>query len=219
MEKVILIAGISGELSTEMLQEALSRRFQTIVAMNPEAEHPPIGEDWERLLRYLEWNKRSSLSAKSLVLEVLSFADALDEVFLVFEPPKDGRPLHELPVAEIEKVFDEWMKGFLFLSKELIFHFQRRKKGTLTFVQYEPIPIITPLSLGSSAFFRAMGNALFTQYQNEPFIVRGFQSHTEDVKDFARFLLAPREKPEKTYGKWTKYSGKSSFWSFGRSGS
>lgn len=217
MEKAILIAGISGELQTEILQEALSRRFQTIVAMDPEVEHPPIGEDWEKLLRYLEWNKRSSLSAKSLVLEVLSYTDSLDEVFLVFEPPKDGRPLHELPVTEIEKTFDGWMKGVIFLTKELILQFQRRKKGTLTFVQYEPAPVVTPLSLGSSSFFRAMGNAVFTQYQNEPFILRGFQSSTEDVKDFARFLLAVREKPEKTYGKWTKYSGKSSFWSFGRS--
>lgn len=217
MEKAILIAGISGELQTEILQEALSRRYQTVVAMDPEVEHPPIGEDWEKLLRYLEWNKRSSLSAKNLVLDVLSHADSLDEVFLVFEPPKDGRPLHELPVAEIERTFDGWMKGFLFLTKELILQFQRSKKGTLTFVQYEPTPLVTPLALGSSSFFRAMGNALFNQYQNEPFILRGFQSTTEDVKDFARFLLAPREKPEKTYGKWTKYSGKSSLWSFGRS--
>ncbi len=217
MEKAILIAGISGELQTEIVQEALSRRFQTIVAMDPEVEFPPIGEDWEKLLRYLGWNKRSSLSAKSLVLEVASFTDLLDEVFLVFEPPADGRPLHELPAAEIERIFDGWMKGFLFLTKELILQFQRRKKGILTLVQYEPTPVVTALSLGSSSFFRAMGNALFTQYQNEPFVLRGFQSSTEDVKDFARFLLAPREKPEKTYGKWTKYTGKSSFWSFGRS--
>jgi len=217
MEKAILIAGISGDLQTEILQESLSRRYKTAVALDPEAEHPPIGDDWEKLLRYFEWNKRSSLSAKNLVLEVLSFADSLEEVFLLFEPPKDGRPLHELPVAEIEGTFDGWMKGFLFLIKELILQFQRRKKGTLTLVQYEPTPLLTPLSLGSSSFFRAMGNALFTQYQNEPFVTRGFYSTAEEVKDFARYLLSLQEKPEKTYGKWTKYTGKTSFWSFRRS--
>ncbi|GAB4221595.1 MAG: hypothetical protein Kow009_11710 [Spirochaetales bacterium] len=217
MEKAILIAGVAGELQTEILQVSLSHRFRTAVALDPEVEHPPIGEDWENLLKYFEWNKRSSLSAKSLVREVLCFSESLDEAFLVFEPPKEDRPFHEMPVSEMERTLDGWMKGFLFLGKELILHFQRQKKGMLTLVQYEPVPSLSPLSQASSSFFRAFGNALFTQYQNEPFVLRGFQSGTPDVKEFARFLISTREKPEKTYGRWSKYSGKTSFWSFGRS--
>ncbi|HOV38135.1 MAG TPA: hypothetical protein PLG79_05385 [Spirochaetales bacterium] len=217
MEKTILIAGISGELQTELVQEALSQRYRTAVALDPGTERPPIGEDWENLLKYFEWNKRSSLSARNLILEVQSFAEILDEAFFIFEPPPDGRPLHEVPIIEIESTVDEWTKGFLFLTKELLTLFQKKKRGLLTLVLHEHSLSVSPLSTGVVSCFRAMGSALFAQYQNESFTLRGFQSATRDVKDFVHFLVTTWEKPEKTFGKWTKYSSKGSLWSFGRS--
>ncbi|MFQ3620952.1 MAG: hypothetical protein SNJ78_08395 [Spirochaetales bacterium] len=217
METTILIAGTAGELYTELLNQSLSRQYNIAAALDPEAEHPVIEEDWAEMLQYFRWNKSSALSAKNLLLEVFSVVSELKEVFLIYQPPEDGRPLHEIPVVETERVLDHWVKGYLFFVKELLLHFQRRKKGILTFILQESYPSLSPLGLSTSAFFKGLGSALFNHYQNEPFALRGFHSQTSDIKDFISHLFSLEQRVDKTLGKWNKYSGKSSFWSFGRS--
>ena len=69
----------------------------------------------------------------------------------------------------------------------------------------------------AAAVFRSIGDELFTAYQNEPILLRGFESQTDQLEDFARFVLTgTNEKPERSRGKWLRYGGKSGLFSFVR---
>jgi NAD(P)-dependent dehydrogenase (short-subunit alcohol dehydrogenase family) len=202
---------------TDLVQGALSGNDRVIATLDPGTEQPPIEPDWQQNLHYVVWNRRSPLSARNLINDGLNRFERIDEVFVVFAPEGNGTAFHELSSADIEENLDVNFKGYLFLLKELFGLFQRQKSGTISLVHYEGITEIpAPLYAAAAGAFRTLVSALFAQYRNEQFHIRGFHSSVPQTKDFASYLLGITERPEKTSGRWFKYSGRAGLFSFGR---
>ncbi len=217
MGKTFLIAGTWAAVTIELIQGALSRKDRVLAALNPDVEQPPIEPDWEKNLRYIPWNRRSPLSAKTFILEGANAFERIDEAFLVYAPGGEGRVVHDSSLADIEETLDENLKGFFFLLKELFSRFEKQRSGILSCVYYDKgMENLPPLEAAVAGAFRSLVPTLQQNYRNEGFLVRGFHATADQPREFAQYLLGFSERTEKTAGRWVKYSGKAGFFSFGR---
>ncbi len=219
MERHVLIAGRGSAVLEALVQEAIGAKARVLRTLDSGQDKPPVPEGSEDLLGLTIWNRRSPLSARSVVIRAANVLSNIDEAFIVYSSSDEKfRPFHELSPTDIELKVDSDVKGYLFLTKEVLAQLSRQRGGTISLVFQHPGAILgSPLEAVASAGFRSTGDELFMAYQNEPIILRGFESTAGDVNEFARYVFAAgTEKAERTRGKWQRFTGKSGLFSFGR---
>ncbi|TVQ95839.1 MAG: hypothetical protein EA403_17275 [Spirochaetaceae bacterium] len=126
--------------------------------------------------------------------------------------------LHELSAPDIDRAVDEQVKGRLFLIREAVAALRRDGGGTLSLIMIGEISAETPpLEADLAAGFLALGRSMFTWYRNEPITIRGYQTDESLLDDFSSRLVEEltADSP-KTAGKWQRFTGRSSLFSFGR---
>jgi hypothetical protein len=218
MDKTILLTGKRNSLSLDILEEAVQMKYKILATVEPGISEGRFGEETEDRLNYMNWNSRSPLSARSVLLHGKNLYGSIDEVIIVFSPDGESKAFHEISSANFENRLDSDIKGFLFLLKETIAHFQKQRGGVITVVEYgRGQSILSPLDSCIDGAFTRLIDSLFTFYQNEPLILRGFSSRSEDSREFAKYILtAFSGRDEKSAGKWHKFSDKTGLFSFGR---
>jgi len=218
MEQSILIAGNQSKLNSEIAQEALSQKHRVLATYEPESEGPIIPTGLENTLHYVEWNRRSPISSRFVILQALNQQIELDHAILVFSPHNDRIMVQDLPSATIEEKLDFDAKGYLFLLKELINYFMKRQKGSITFVIQNTGPdILPPLDAMLLGSFYNLAESMFSLYENEPLILRGIESRIATNRQVAEYILQTiMEDQPKNRNKWLKYNGKTGLFSFGR---
>ncbi|WP_455381708.1 hypothetical protein [Salinispira pacifica] len=219
MERHLLIAGRGSAVLDALAQEARSAKDRLLRTLDAGQEKPLLPEGQTDSTAYTIWNRRSPLSARSVVIRATNVLEKIDEAFIVFSSADDKfSPFHELSPADIELRVDSDVKGYIFLVKEIVAQFSRQGSGAVSLVlQYPASSLGSPIGAAAVAAFRSIGEQLFNAYQNEPFSLRGFESTSDDAKEFARYLFtAGQEKAEKLRGRWHRYGGKSGLFSFGR---
>lgn len=206
-----------------LAQEALDAKERIIRTLDAGQDKPQIPEALAPSAAFTIWNRRSPLSARSVVIRAANVLETIDEAFIVYSSSDERfHPFHEISPADIELKIDSDVKGYIFLVKEIIAQFSRQRNGVVSLVLQHPSSAFgSPLEAAAAASFRSVGEQLFAAYQNEPFVLRGFESTTADVKEFARYLFASgREISERARwrwrGRWQRFSGKSGLFSFGR---
>ena len=85
----------------------------------------------------LEWNRRSPVSARTVVLSTVNAFETLDEAVILEPRLPAGSPLHESASADIERAFDD-AKGPVFLARELLRSFLAYGGGIMSFVSGGP---------------------------------------------------------------------------------
>ena len=165
---------------------------------------------------HLDWNPGSPVSARALVLAAENRLERISDAILVCSPPQIRReaPL-DLNFTDIEILFNDHVKGWFFLIKELAAAFKAKGEGTLSLVYPEvnesPGEEEAPGLLGHSALavFRTLTRDLLASAFSEPFITLGFTGVEEP--GFAAFIFKQlEEKTRRANGKLYKY-GKLSF--------
>jgi NAD(P)-dependent dehydrogenase (short-subunit alcohol dehydrogenase family) len=171
----------------------------------------PQGPPEQESVHTYTLNNRSPLSVRSLMLEGINTFGSIDEAVVTYTFGEENRVLHDLPVTEIEKQVDATIKGAIFLLKELIAHFWKQQKGTLSIVlRNKRSGILLPLDALEYGALRELTESVFTQYKNEPITLNGFESGSGNIDDFVAFIFKTlQEKGSKTNGKWFHHSGKS----------
>jgi NAD(P)-dependent dehydrogenase (short-subunit alcohol dehydrogenase family) len=105
----------------------------------------------------LTWNRRSPVSARTVLLSVRNAFETLDEA-LILEPPfPAGSPLTEAASADIERAFDD-SKGPVFLARELLGSFLAGGGGVISFVSGGPAA--GPVESAAREAFRGLATAL-----------------------------------------------------------
>jgi hypothetical protein len=219
MERHVLIAGRGSAVLEALAQEALDAQERILRTLDAGQDKPQIAESLAPSTAFTIWNRRSPLSARSVVIRATNVLETIDEAYIIYSSPDEKLlPFHELSPADIELKIDSDVKGYIFLVKEIVAQFSRQRSGTISLVlQHPTAPFGSPLEAAAAASFRSVGEQLFAAYQNEPFVLRGFESTASDLKEFARYLVASgREKSDRARGRWLRYSGKSGLFSFGR---
>jgi NAD(P)-dependent dehydrogenase (short-subunit alcohol dehydrogenase family) len=163
----------------------------TVAGKNPPTAAPPAA---------VPWNRRSPLSARTVLLNVLNTFDAVDEV-LILEPPCAAHPtLHDMPSVEIERAFDD-ARGPIFLAREALAYFLGRHSGVLCMVSTGTGT--SPLESSMRECFHGLCSSLLTANSGQGVVINGFQSGGVQPEEYAAFIEKTlEEKARKITGRW-----------------
>jgi hypothetical protein len=166
------------------------------------------------------WNRRSALSARTLVLHARNLFGRLDEAIVFFSPIRDSVPFHDSSIVSIENRTDAEVKGFLFLIRELLAAFQQQGRGRLLLaVQDLDRETRSPLEAMSIGSFVAAAEGIYRYYDGERITVRLAAARPDaDLDTFPAFLLDTLQAPaSRRIRGWQSFPQRGSGL-FGRSG-
>jgi NAD(P)-dependent dehydrogenase (short-subunit alcohol dehydrogenase family) len=157
----------------------------------------------------LAWNRRSPVSARTVVLSVLNAFETLDEALILEPPVPRGVPLTETASADIERAFDD-SKGPVFLAREVLGSFLSRGGGIVSFVSGGPSS--GPVESAAREAFRGLAAALLSSPPNGAIVANGFQCSATDPEEYAAFIdRTLEEKARKITGRWFSYPPRGGF--------
>jgi len=218
MDSTILIAGNPSKLVSDLVHESLSKQYKILSTLDPGTEVPPIPAGLEEGLHYVEWNRRSPISARFVVLQAQNLQLDIDHALITFHPKTSGASLQDLSSAYIEEKLDFDCKGYLFLIKELMAYFSKRGKGSVSLLYHNPGPdVLPPMEAILEGAFLKLGESLFKFYEQESIVLRGIHSSFDQNRQVAEYVLQVLEENHpRNRNKWIKYTGKTGLFSFGR---
>jgi len=200
MTRGIFIAGNESALSRAIETEVLKRVERFTIALIPNrfsgTSKNSAAASEKRIA--LDWNPSSPISARTLVLAAENRMEHIDEAILICSPPSIRSSAAELPLADIEIMINDHIKGWFFLVKELAAIFSSRQSGTLALVysdisgsavhnKDDAADILGPSSLAS---FSALTSGLLTAAHREQYITTGFSSSDAGNESaFAAFIF------------------------------
>jgi hypothetical protein len=228
MSKTILITDFDTPLGNILVETAVRSGYQVISTRNPAFPDPTekkptkkgrtkksakLNEPLKKENPFiLPWNRRSPISARSIIMKSLHSFNSIDHTLLLYTPLGETRPIHDLPGVSISDFIDSTIKGNLFLLKEILFHSQKNNQATLSLViNTEGSEIFSPLDAVTHGAFESLAKSMFEFYQNESIAINGFKSESPNVQEFSDFILKTmEEKAAKNFGKWFRYSKRTS---------
>ena len=219
MNKTILITGRAAPITSELTLRAAAKGFTLATApdASPESGNG-VGEIDERV-RHVGWNPGLPISARNVLQEVCNVFERIDEALLVCGPLAPVTPFHELSSAVLQEAVDRAINGALYMSRELIGYFSRRRTGVMSFVLHQPDrELRAPLDSAVIGAFERFVDGAFELYANEPLILRGFRSEGSGAAEFAEHVVTYlEEETPRGAGKWLRHTGRSSLFAFGSS--
>jgi len=196
MTRGIFIAGNESALSRAVEAETINRVEQFAAALIPNrlAGAPKNSAQANEKRISLDWNPSSPISARTMVLAAENRLEHIDDAILICSPPSIRSSASELPLADVEIMINDHIKGWFFLVKELASVFSARRRGTLALVysdvqggtKEDATDILGPAALAS---FRALSHGLLSAAHSEPYITVGFStSDSGNEAAFAAFM-------------------------------
>lgn len=148
----------------------------------------------------VSWNRRSPVSAHTVVRAALNAFSSIEEAFILEPPCTVGeKQLPKVESAAIEKAFDD-ARGPVFLAREILGLFSK-DAGVLCLVSGGPA--VGPVEAGMRECFRGMASALLAETGKNGPVVNGFQQGDAEVADYAAFIdRTLEEKGRKLTGRW-----------------
>ncbi len=207
MGKACLVTGKSSELLVEVARRTAASERRTLVARSGALETVGVADD----VTVVSWNRRSALSARSVVLHAQNLYGRLDEAVIVFSPVRESVPFHESSIVSIENRTDAEVKGYLFMMREILALFQKQRSGTLLLAVLEPEgELQSPLEAISYGGFVSGAEAMQRYYANEALEVRLCSSRSNDAAGYAGHIVEVLEAPRARRARlvWRRYQAR-----------
>ena len=213
MESVVLIAGSETLLGRKLVEKELGRGNRVVAPVNSKKETAGSETSRENLM-VIPWNRSSLFSAKTLVRESLRKWGAIDRALIIDPILSGGVPFSELTINEIDDLVDREIKGYLYLTRELINYFDRTQKSLLSFIRNKKMPLEgNAPEKACSSFFKAFADNLIAEKSESTFKL-GFINGTTNVDTCADFIIDICDnRPEKSRGEWLRATDKRSLFS------
>jgi NAD(P)-dependent dehydrogenase (short-subunit alcohol dehydrogenase family) len=206
VKPVVLITDAQTPLGVQLVRRYLDGGYRVAAARSdrgrPES-HLSAGEDTFLLI---DWDRKSFISTKNLLLGALNRFDGLDEALLLLAPELEKKLLPEMAVETIDRAVDAWIKGTLFLLKGVLELFARGQRGRLALVdhvQQEAAGVLPPLDSALRASFCATASALFASNVHSGVFMNGFACRKGKTEQFADFIFQTmKERGGRVSGRW-----------------
>ena len=197
MPRTILVTEGDTPLGAELVRLLVERGHSVAAASHPSDSGRDAGEARNPLV--LRWNRRSPVSARSVVLSVLNAFGKLDEA-LILEPAAPGAAaLGDVPSADIDRAFDD-AKGPMLLLREVMSTFARLGAGTVCFVSGGTAA--GPVQSAAREAFRGFAGALLSS-PGPGILANGFQAGTAGPEEYAAFIdRTLEERARRIGGRW-----------------
>jgi hypothetical protein len=217
MEKQFLVYGVPSRLTIDIAHECLSRKHRVLLTLEPDTAAPPIPAGLEDRLQYVDWNRRSAISARLVLMQAMNKQVQIDHAILVHTPIMDRTIMHDASAAYFEERLDFDLKGYLFIIKELLSYFLKQGKGGMTFLLQNPGPeVLPPMDALCMKAMEGLVESVLTYYSQEPIVLRGLTTrntqHRQLTEQVLKIIL---EDSVKTRGKMVKLNQKLQFFGFG----
>ncbi len=223
-QRSVLITDGDTPLGAELVRLFSERGFRVATTTALETARPDSGQaDAKAADRpapalgvvSVPWNRRSPVSARNLLLSAVNALGAIDEALVLDASDVPGAPLHELSAADVEKAFDFSLKPPVFLARELLSYFMKRKEGVLALVSFCARPENDPspaLERAVREGFKGFASSVLSAYPEAGFFVNAFQSIGAGPQEFAPFIEKTlEEKARKISGRWFTCQPKAGF--------
>jgi hypothetical protein len=200
MTRGIFLAGNESALSRAVEAEAEKRVERYAAALIPNrfsganAAKNPVRESDKCVP--LDWNPSSPISARTMILAAENRLDRIDEAILICSPPSIRSSAADLPLADVEILVNDHIKGWFYLVRELAALFTSRGNGILALVYYD-IGLLSGkddtadlLGPSANASFRSLTQGLLAAAHSEPYLTMGFAcSEAGSEEAFTSFLF------------------------------
>lgn len=212
MEKTTLVAGKDIPAGNEFAKSLLLSSRNIVITGNGDNvkanENNESSEPDNKSLTVL-WNKASSLSARSLILQTETYFEKLDETVLYFDEEMFAASAQRIDPSECSRTADELILGFQYLVLEALSRYEKKRNtndipGKLVFLIEEcpdmkdavrsPVlrngtkAIASPLIASAASAFTSFAENIAAAYGDSPFVnivlVRG-EKNGEFAKDDA----------------------------------
>lgn len=217
MSRTVLITDIDTPLGFDLSKTFLEQGDRVIGTVADPEKDNSIKTLNSSSFTLKRWQRSSSISAKNLLLNIINEFDSLDEALLLQPPSLPAKLLHEVTTAEIEQGVDFWVKGNLFLLKEILDIFNRHRGGVLALINYSPhdsTGILPPLESALRGSFQALAKSLFSSYSRKNLYINGFESNTVQSSDFSDFIRQTlQDRGRRVSGRWFRFQAKSGLFS------
>ena len=205
MARTVLITdgdtALGGEL-VRLLCTPECRVVTSVPAESPGKDYPSIPKS----AVLVPWNRRSSASARNLVVSALNSCGRIDDAIVLDVPRASPLPVQDLPASEIERAFDLGLKPALFLVRELLSYFLQEKRGVLALASFSTRPqeSFTPaLERSVREAFKAFAVSTIAGAAESGICANAYQSYGATPEEFALFIdRTLQEKGRKLSGKW-----------------
>jgi NAD(P)-dependent dehydrogenase (short-subunit alcohol dehydrogenase family) len=214
MDRVVLISDVQTPLGEELARRYLAAGASVAVTRsNQEARESPLVSESDGLL-LTDWNRRSAISTRNVLLSALNRFGRIDEALLLHCPAIEASLLGEASYEAIERAVDTWLKGTLFLAKGLLEAFARAGGGRLALVHHarqgdssllrQSGAGLPPLESTLRGAFRALAQSLLDTGGADGVAVHGFESFATPERDFAAFIVQAMTERGPS-GKWLRF--------------
>jgi NAD(P)-dependent dehydrogenase (short-subunit alcohol dehydrogenase family) len=220
MGRIVLVSDVQTPLGEELARRYLAEGASVAVTRSnrQSRESPMVSESDGFLLT--DWNRRSPISARNVLLSVTNRFGRLDEAVVLHDPTVKPALIPDTAYETIERAVDSWLKGTLFLVKGLLEILAQTGAGRLALVEYAPrgvsplsrqaVASRPPLEAALRGAFRALVQSLLETGGPKGVTVNAFESVATLARDFAGFivetLMARGDKPA---GKWLRFQPRS----------
>jgi len=202
MGRTVLISDAETPLGRELVSAYLQAGDTVVAAVSPQASPKP---EWAGSLLAVDWNRRSSLSTRNLLLTAVNRFEAVDEAVILDCRTMSEKLAQELSSAEIESEVDAYVKGTVFLVREVMIHFTDRGRGVLCLAAFSPQAAdspVPPLDGAIREFFHGFTRSLLATCASGPITANAFQSYSSTPVEFTRFIAKTlEEKARKISGR------------------
>jgi NAD(P)-dependent dehydrogenase (short-subunit alcohol dehydrogenase family) len=200
MKRTVLVTEGDSPLGAALVRILRAKGWAVAAAVGTGPETPEEAPGPQFLA--VRWNRRSPVSAHTLLLSALNAFGGLDEAFVLEAPVPPPVPLHKAASVDIEKAFDD-AKGAVYAARELLSHFLERKSGVLCLISGLREAPAGGLDASLHEAFRGLASSLLAPQPDAGLVVNGFQSVGASPEEFAGFIdRTLDEKARKITGRW-----------------
>lgn len=209
MPRTILVTEGRSALGAALVRLLSARGYAVAFTTDSTAPADPAAGNGAAGPLVLAWNRRSPVSARTVIVSLLNSLDSLDEA-LILEPPCTATgPLGRAGSADIERVFDDG-KGVLFITREVLGSMQGRGAGIVCFVSGGAAD--GPVESAAREAFRGMAGSIMASPGNASIVANGFQCGAADPEGYAAFIdRTLEEKARKITGRWFSFPARGGF--------
>jgi NADP-dependent 3-hydroxy acid dehydrogenase YdfG len=221
MARCVFITDLDSDLGFELAKTYLDAHYQvfgttssdqTKTAASTHETDEPAGEQHDRLAKLKEgfgealqigvWNRHSPASAKNMLLQARSRFRTIDSYLLIGNPKAFGSVLHTADIRPLDEGVDCWIKGNLFLLREILRAQLEAGSGMLAMICLNHNRPELAIEEAVRQAFLGVTQSLLKNYHDSCVNVNAFESDAGSPRDFAAYVFRNlSEKGAKLAGK------------------
>jgi NADP-dependent 3-hydroxy acid dehydrogenase YdfG len=213
MKRVALITDAATPLGDQLVRRYISEGFGVVATCSggDRIDTPVVSEQEDLLV--VDWNRKSPISAKNVLLTGLNRFDRIDQTLLLLTPELEQKLLQETAVETMDWAVDAWIKGSLFMIKTVLVLYGQKKEGLLGLINHtsqtaRAVP--PPLESALRGSFKATAEAIFAGVGQQNVFVNGFESNSAKIEELADFIFDTMNgRGIRTAGKWHRFPPRS----------